>query len=125
MACWRLDADDLDRCQGLCKRNGLDLRELSLRQRFADQRKRFVCGFVSAPNQRVAGWALTTPLIDQILAIWNRWFKAQIGGRASRLLIKEAPMRKQFLCLVSRNAGADVVYCSCRALKHENIADVI
>ena len=55
MACWRLDADDLDRGQGLCKRNGLDLRELSLRQRFADQRKRFVCGFVPAPKQRWPG----------------------------------------------------------------------
>lgn len=55
MAIWRLDADDLDRGQGLCKRNGLDLRELPLRQRFADQRKRFVCGFVPAPKQRWPG----------------------------------------------------------------------
>ena len=43
------------RFQGLCNRNGLDLREHPLRQRFADQISRFVCGFVFAPKQRWPG----------------------------------------------------------------------
>ncbi|AII44073.1 hypothetical protein KR100_12005 [Synechococcus sp. KORDI-100] len=68
------------RCQELCNRNGLDLREVPLRQRFADaaigsaigssdgsiadQLKRFGCGFVPAPKQRVAGWALMAQMME-------------------------------------------------------------